>query len=69
MPFGERSSSGICGASQLLRPSRRKSKIKNALGYLGTPHEQAKLPAYMKKHGLTHEEVHRAGEDEEEEAA
>ena len=26
MPFGERSSSGICGASQLLRPRRRRQR-------------------------------------------
>lgn len=48
--------------------SQRKGKIETAQSYLGTPHEQAKLPEYMQKHGLTHEEVHGAG-DEEEEAA
>jgi hypothetical protein len=50
--------------------SKLEGKIKTTQSYLGTPHEQTKLPDYMKKHGLTPEESHGAGnEGEDEEAA
>lgn len=48
---------------------QRKDKIDTAQSYLGTPKEQTHLPKYMAKHNLTHEEIHGAGPEEEEEEA
>jgi hypothetical protein len=47
---------------------KRKDKIKTAQRYV-TEGKHEKLPDYMAKHGLTHEEVHGAAPEEEEEEA